>query len=449
MIPYGSSGYDPYAYYVDVKHPGYADTYEYRYFDQSLNEGHGGYVITPIIPTTPVSTSSTADDLANALIDAREQASGDGAGNAAEDNQAQTTTRGSDDDFRSSQKFSNFKKIQNFTSILPESLRPLKDVRNLQTVTPYQQECSKLEDILETLSKNGPLSLPMDDKKGDEKRVWVSPFYSFGRQQTAFSKVGNRSWLSGALIGAEYRNLKRQLTIGLMSGLNYGRKEELGNTKSFTKTKGMTFGGYHSMTFFEGARYDIMASRTLSFQDNQRHQLTAGGADYYALSDHKMYTDVVDTKLTYLFIVNEMWSVRPSFGNTYIRSKSGSYSEKGAGIYNLNTSSITSTSNEVYGGIGVRATWRPGNKKIRLTGVYERGYQYDKSGSPVVVNVNIPGAAPIVTNQAGSKTKTHYFSVNASYYDGDTKLKFFAGYTGSYQQTQKNHSFIIKAEYRF
>ena len=427
--PYYANDY-PNSYYVDTNDDGYADLYYY-------SDGQGGYKVMAVVqPVSPVSTTPNADNFANAIIDARDGATGDGG----QDTQNQSRTTPVEDEFRSLRNFSNF------NVVLADSLRPLKDVRMLQTVNPYNAQATgnHLEDILETLAKHGPLSMPVDDK-----RVWISPFYTFGRQQNAFSQPGNKSWLSGAIMGAEYRNLKQKWTVGLMSGLLYGRQEELGNSQSFTKTKGLSVGAYHSLTFLGEARYDIMGTRTLSFQDNQRHQIAAGNKDYYAISDHKMYTDVVDTKLTYLFILNQMWSVRPSLGNTYIRNQSGSYSERGAGIYNQNKNASNSSSNEVYGGIGVRAGWKFGEKKIRITGVYEHGYQYEKSGSPTVIALNIPGSAPIVTPQDNKKTKTHYVHANASYYDAHTKLKFLVGYSGAYQQIQKNHSFTLKAEYRF
>ena len=301
MVPYGQKDGYPYYYYVDATGDGYPDFY--YYYDASANGGLGGYSVSavaqPAHPVVrPVATTTNTDDIANAIIDATEDGKGDGA----PDVQNSSRTTSTDDEFRSLKNFSNF------NVILADSLRPLKDVRMLQTVNPYNAQATgnRLEDILETLAKHGTLSMPVDDK-----RVWVSPFYTFGRQQNAFSQPGNKSWLSGAIIGAEYRNLKQKWTVGLMSGLHYGRQEELGNAKSFTKTKDLSVGAYHSLTFLGEARYDIMGTRTLSFQDNQRHQMTAGNKDYYAISDHKMYTDVIDTKLTYLFILNQMWSVRP------------------------------------------------------------------------------------------------------------------------------------------
>ena len=318
-----------------------------------------------------------------------------------------------------------------------------------------------VEALLTAISQNGPVSY-----EKNETRLWISPYVNRSRTSLTNSNPGNQGWSGGSLIGIEQRDQKNIWSVGLLGGLNGSRSHVLGTPSSFSKTTGFLFGGYNTYKYTDykdsgNFGHELLASHTITSVDSQRYGLpVVGNTPYNALASYKTTTDILNAQLNYLFdVIKKSVSCRLNAGVTYQGTQSGKITERNAGVNNLTTAASTSKQVEYYSGIGIRKIWTHENITVRLTGVYEYGYQATststggastRTGGTVAIGSTTQSVAPTTfAASVGPRQNKHYFQLNGSYLDRSTGLKFITSYSGVLYKNVQNHTAMVKVEYRF
>ena len=303
-----------------------------------------------------------------------------------------------------------------------------------------------MEALLTALSKNGPVSY-----ERNETRLWVTPFVNRSRTNRTSSDLGNQGWSGGSLIGLKQRDKKNIWSAGLLTGLMGSRSHVLGAPDTFSKTNGFLIGAFNTYKYTKKWGHELLISRTNTFIDSQRYGLdsTDKTTPFYAISNYKSTTDVGNAQLNYLFnIIKKKITCRLNTGITYIDSQTGKITERNASTNGLSTDASKNSSTELYSGIGLRRIWNIDKTTIRTTFVYEYGYQMTSTGSATKTTTQSVSATTFTT-PPGPRQNKHYLQLNSSYLDRNTGLKFILSYSGALYKNVKNHTGMVKVEYRF
>jgi hypothetical protein len=300
-----------------------------------------------------------------------------------------------------------------------------------------QNTLSRTENILKAIADNGPINL-----KTDEGRVWIAPFTNLNNST---GESAGRDWMLGSLIGAEYRDLTRNYTIGIMGGANFGHSRDKGvkeNGSSFTGVNGGCYGSYGA---WKGGRFDAMYLRSVNFLTESR--LTDIGR--IARNQHKLTVDIVDLQTSHVFKFPDNWSLRFNLGHTYTHDNTDGYTETGAAHRNKRISSHTGRTYEAYTGVGLRWDLRGKEWRTRITGVYEYGQEYKKKGSAIKISHGSALNVHTFQKDAPAKNKTHYTTLYATVNNTEIGWKFYLGYNGTFTKNSIGTGLTFKTEYRF
>lgn len=324
------------------------------------------------------------------------------------------------------------------------TLAPLKD-RQLSVNHHFSQNQQDIAtSLLQAAVKKGPVVVATN-----QYRLWAAPYYAHGNTDAYKDQPSVRDHHEGFIIGAEKRSLKRKWTIGFMSGFGLGNNTFPQTVNTNTADKDMFFGVYHSLGFFNHARYDIVVNSIFSHHQGQRSGKINAQNSYLALSTYNSHTLSANLETSYQFKLKYNSSIRPSLGFTLARNVRDRYQERNAGLNNRTFAKQTTSTQEVYGGIGLRRQWIKGNYDIKMTALWEHGYELGSDiTQQTLYTVNGPKNGYLIT-QVGQGRHTNYLTAYSSVLNTKTHLKFLVGYSGSIQKHRTVHSLTLKAEYRF
>jgi hypothetical protein len=167
-----------------------------------------------------------------------------------------------------------------------------------------------------------------------------------------------------------------------------------------------------------------------------------------AYGKNRIYSDVIDLQTSHVHKFDDTWSIRPDLGHTYIASRSSAYSETGSAVVKNQVHTLRMGSYELYGGLGLRWNHRGETLRTRVTGVYEYGFEWKKTGGMMRTSPLITPSL-VFDQQDKTKAKTHYFALNSSFLNENTKWKYIIGYNGTKQKNTVSHSLSLKVEYRW
>jgi hypothetical protein len=136
--------------------------------------------------------------------------------------------------------------------------------------------------------------------------------------------VGNNSWQLGAIAGYEFHNFKEKTVFGGMFGILKGNQHMSGVPQDWLRFNGFNIGAYGSKEFLENYRIEGLATWVKQFVEKQRFGTSPTTGDFLAKSSYDQTTTVGDLQISYKFIIDSNWSIRPNLGNTYINSTTGS-----------------------------------------------------------------------------------------------------------------------------
>lgn len=231
--------------------------------------------------------------------------------------------------------------------------------------------------VLHALQENGPMSFEQN-----QHRLWFSPYTTMGSTDATASQTGNHRWTVGALVGYEYRNVAHKRLVGLILGGSTGLQTVTGSPESWTRSKSLTTGIYAGSNVYEHARVESIGLWIINSLKKQRSGNDAKKGAYHAISKIKQDTLVGDVSASYLFKLDEHWSVRPNIGNTFFYTTMGSSTETNA-PFPINTAASSSQVSQGYCGIGGRYQWENNKLVYRITSVFEIGREYHKRGTPI------------------------------------------------------------------
>jgi hypothetical protein len=306
---------------------------------------------------------------------------------------------------------------------------------------------SMLDALLKTVSENGPVSMSVD-----ETRIWLSPYATRTRMERSGDSTGNQGWVTGSLVGLEKRDDKNRWAIGAFTGLAMAKNHNLGDAQTFAKATLFTLGVNNSLKYTThkdrgNFGHEILIARTLGKHNKQR-RFTSKGSAYQALGSHKSTTDLGNAQLNYLFnIIKKKLTCRLSAGATYEGSKDFAYTERNSPA-NRYYSDNVNKSVEVYFGPGIRYIWERNKTVFRLTGVLEYGVETYKKSSGATVQ-NIVAGSKSYALSPGKKQNKYYAQLNLAVLNRSSGIKVIASYSGTYYSNNKNHTGMVKLEYRF
>ncbi|CAO4838726.1 MAG: hypothetical protein CNLJKLNK_00006 [Holosporales bacterium] len=326
--------------------------------------------------------------------------------------------------------------IANVRSMLPNMVNT-QNTQFHQTVARSMHSSAstsgKLHNLCNALAKEGPVAF--DSEQG---RVWISPYVNVNTDD------GSHGSGYGALMGGEYRNLDARYILAGYVGAGADKKDE---TVDHVHSTHITAGTYAAYNPWMDGRFDAlyMVSR------NSVHNAMTD--THNQKGTYRNVVQTVDVMFSQVFRLDDThtWSVRPSLGHTYIKSTTGGYTLKGDLINNKQkTSRMSATksiSQEVYGGLGLRFDTKFDDVRMRITGVYEYGYEYRHAGKTPDITTSLY-ISKLTPGAANKKSRTHYISANASFLAKDD-WKFIVSYNGAYSGSSKNHMVAAKFERRF
>ena len=305
----------------------------------------------------------------------------------------------------------------------------------------------RLHAVLHALQENGPISFEQN-----QHRIWFSPYTNVGRTDAAADQAGNHRWTVGSLAGYEYRNVARKRLIGLILGGSTGLQTVTGTPESWTRSKSLNTGVYAGTDLFEHARVETIGLWIHNTMKKQRSGKDATKGAYLATSKIKQDTLVGDVSASYLFKLNDNWSVRPNIGNTFFYTTTDKATETNTPAP-INTAASRSQTSQCYCGIGGRYSWETSKLVYRITSVFEIGREYYKKGTPIKTTIfDSDGILPpqvFSTSGVTKKITTKYLTINGTILDEEEGLKHVLCYSGQFTNGSRTHSFMLKFEKRF
>jgi hypothetical protein len=302
---------------------------------------------------------------------------------------------------------------------------------------------STLEVFLKAAASKGPVSV-----ERNETRLWISPIVNRSRISKTNNDAGSQGWSGGSLVGLEQRDRKNTWTWGLLAGAMASRSHTLGSPDTKSKTLSGIFGIYNNLKYSEHWGHELYLTRTMTGIKGQRYGTdTTTKAPFFAKSAYKTTSDAGSAQINYLFdMLPKIATCRINGGTMYQQSKTGSFTETGAGSNNMTTSAVSAKSLEAYMGVGVRRIWKFDDITIRTTLVYEYGYDAMSNGKPATQTTS---SAATYTSAVTPRQNKHYVQLSSSYLNRKTGFKYIVLYSGKYYKNVANHTGMFKFEYRF
>lgn len=299
-----------------------------------------------------------------------------------------------------------------------------------------QDNVTKAQSIFKAISDTGPM-----DISNDRYRLWVAPFSD---HVNSTGSSASREWTLGVLSGFQYDSLENSYTIGGIVGFHFGHQRSKFIKENGTNLTGTSVGMYGSYGAWKGGRIDAVVMHLRNKLSSSR--LTIQGL---AKSEKDLNINVVNLQTSHVFkLPDDQWSVRFSIGNAYVEDKTSAYTERGAGNQNMRHSGASSKSSEVIGGVGLRWNLQGETWRNRITGLYELGKEYSKTGSTSRVSFGNNFSNSITSRNTEKAQTTQYLSLYTTV-NNKTGLKFYLGYAGTFAKNSIGTAFTAKAEYRF
>ncbi|PIZ32321.1 MAG: hypothetical protein COY39_05835 [Alphaproteobacteria bacterium CG_4_10_14_0_8_um_filter_37_21] len=303
-------------------------------------------------------------------------------------------------------------------------------------ISKKEDNITKAQSVLKAIGENGPMEL-----KTDQYRLWVAPFSS---QTNVTGESASRDWLLGILSGFQYDNKKYKYTLGTFVGLHVGNNRSKVTKENGDNITGASLGIYGSYGAWEGGRIDAMFMHNPNKISTSR--LTTQGL---AKSDKDLNLNTLNLQTSHVFkIPGDIWSVRLNLGHVYTEDKTSGYTERGAGAANFRKSSETGKSYEALAGVGVRWNNSGEEWRTRITGVYEIGKEYSKTGSGSRISVGNNFSTTLNVQNSAKGEVAHYATLYTTI-NNSSGWKFFLGYNGTFSKNTVGTAFALKGEYRF
>lgn len=299
---------------------------------------------------------------------------------------------------------------------------------------------STLQSLAMKLNEEGPIVIG-----GDQSRVWMESFYINGRTKRIKDCAGSVDKDLGIMVGGQYASLKNGWIFGIYSGTALGKVHGTDDRRNKTKQNQKFTSLYHSATFKSGFRYDIILQGIYCGENVNR--LTSSQQIVSGKRHSTTYNYNLET--SHVLKVKEGISFRPNLGLHLSNQRIKAYSETGSN-QNFAHSSTTSSTREVYGGIGLRKQWKEVEDKnifvAKLTGLYELGYELAYKGPSSTTTVINTGQTSEGSSYSTGKL-SHKFTLTGSVQHN--QLKIIGSCSTTLKKYRHKTMFTLKAEWRF
>ncbi len=280
----------------------------------------------------------------------------------------------------------------------------------------------------------------------EQSRFWLEMFYIAAKTKRIKETPGLADSNRGVMLGAQFGSASSGWVFGAFIGLSSGKAQMDNDRRNKIKQSHQFYSVYHSMSFKNGWRYDLITQRKPGIQNIDR--LTPQGQ--IAKSKRKSATQFYNVETSYRIKLNEQLSLKPNLGINISNEKIKAYDETEAGNENMHYDRCRSNSREIYTGIGIRNQWIEGKKNGRtvykLTAVYEFGRELLYGGLNVTQRVISTGQTSQTTLPNTGNT-AHYLTFYGSMQHDE--LKFLASYAVTLKRYREKHHFSLKGEWRF
>jgi hypothetical protein len=325
-----------------------------------------------------------------------------------------------------------------------DKLTPLKNTQSIPTTTSFESAATPcLRNTLQDFPKDNNVMM-----SSGRSRIWITPYYTKGNTASYAGQPAVRDHYEGTLIGVERRSLNNKWTVGFLTGAGIGNASFTQFVNTNRRDENTFFGLYHSLKFLEHARYDLNLNTAFNNHKTQRSGSINANTSYLAFANYNSRTLSASLETSYQFKLQGNSSFRPNLGFTYAENQQNAYQEWNAGVNNLTVGRIRNHTQEIYGGLGFRHSWKVKQFEYKLTGMWEHGCRLTNQATPSVYTVSGPKQGFVIINQATDR-QTNYFTVYGSALNTSNNIKFAAGYKAAVQKHRTVHAFTLKAEYRF
>ena len=280
----------------------------------------------------------------------------------------------------------------------------------------------------------------------EQSRFWLETFYIAAKTKRIKETPGLTDSNRGVMLGAQFGSASGGWVFGAFTGFSSGKAHMATDRRNKIKQSHRFYSLYHSMSFKNGWRYDLITQHKPCVQHIDR--LTSQGQ--IAKGRRKSATQFYNVEASYRVKLNERLSLRPNLGVNISNEKIKAFDETEAGDENMHYDRCRSNSREIYTGIGIRNQWIEGEKTDRtvykLTAVYELGRELLYGGLNVTQTVISTGQTSQGTIPSTGNT-AHYLTFYGSMQHNE--LKFLASYALTLKRYREKHHFSLKTEWRF
>jgi len=323
----------------------------------------------------------------------------------------------------------------------------------LSSVTPSKYKAtpgsssggSSYESVIRAISQQGPQVI-----SGKKTRLWLMPYYMQGKTKTSEERATQDS-NEGLILGGEYREKNYRYNLGFMLSAGWGKKDSpsvLPQDNSI-KSSSWSIGAYTSKAFLSQGEIGAIINISSMKHESERLGNPLPGITYVAHAHYRSYSYYGDLKGSWLMDLEKGWTFRPNIGFTLTDTYRTAFKEKGAGLYNQQYQKKKESFREPYAGLGLRRKWRTHNKDLKITGIYEAGYNVADDGTLTRFSTESNLREIYTLKNPGTGRLTHYLTLTASCLNTKQNLKLILGYGATLQKSRTAHALSLKVEKRF
>jgi hypothetical protein len=325
----------------------------------------------------------------------------------------------------------------------PRRASPLKIARRVGLMPG--QRVDTTEQTFLTLAQDNTTPVVSD---GDTYRVWMSPYHTHTHNRGTGYKSGFTERFYGLMAGVSQNLSRDRGTVGLFMGAGLSRMQMQRHEQNRSKGKQVMLGGTYSQKFWGEGLVSTLLNAVVTDSNTQRLGQPTPTASYLATSRSRAYGLSSVTDVSYLFRLQNNYSLRHNVGLDFGLTRRAGFKERAPDAYAQKYKSKFNKQGELYTGIGGRKKWKTEDVEAKFTLLYEIGAKSgnDRASDKVYVR-DAPSGVSLSSPSTGRMT--HYINGYGSLLHFDSGVKLIAGVTASLSKRQESYLYTLKAEYRF